>query len=1270
MKRITGLILLLVVASMMFAMSGTISVAPEQTKVQLLSSNPSGLSVQYNVGTVGYQNVDTNQGIFTDLYIDGYTTTNTTGLPKLPLMRQIIRVPLNATILPRLVTNSSTVVTLSNNGINSWILPRQESVSKSVDAATVPFIIDRDFYNGTGWTSEPSVKVEEIGMMRGARLVALDFTPVQYNPSLAQLQIITSATVEIVFEGADWAATEDMYNRYYSPVFESVLSQSIFNYATQRTSLDRYPLGMIIVTPQSYVATLQPFINWKKIQGYTVTVATTDVTGTTTSSIKTYLQNIWNSATTANPAPSYLLIVGDTPQIPAWSGSTSGDHVTDLNYVRLQGTDYVPEMYFGRFSAINTTQVQAYVDKTLQYEMYTMPDPAYLANTVLIAGQDPNYGHSHGDGQINYGATNYFGSSTTTPYGPYQIRNQMYPYSVSGNAESQIIANMNTGVGFINYTAHGSDVSWADPTLTVSNVNALTNTNKYFIAIGNCCLTSAFDTGECFGEAFTRGTNKGAVVYIGGTDSSYWDEDYYWAVGHKPPVVFSGSPYIANRIGAYDAVFHSHNEAFADWGSTMGSMNFMGNLAVTASNSSRINYYWEIYSIMGDPSLVPYMGLPTINNAQYSPNVQIGVGTMQITAEPFTLVAVSQNNITHGTGLTDASGSLTLNFTPFSTPGQALLVMTRSQRQPIIANLTVTSSSGPYLLVNNMIVNDGNNSIAESGETLYLDVTMNNVGTQAAQSVTAAISSTSPYVNIINATANIASLQSNATTTVANTFQVQILPNIPDQQAVEFTILMSDNATNSWTSTRSVTVNAPSVTISSPTFFDSNNDGSFDPGETINISFNLTNTGHMNAGAGNLNMVINSPYATLLQNVLTLPGFNIGINIPISIPVAITNDAPIGTVIPIGLALTAGSQLVNSMIPLPIGSNSEGFEIGTIASPWTNNSPIPWTVLLGSATAHSGSYCVKSGAITHNGSTVLSMSMNVSTAGEISFWRKVSSEAGYDSLKFYIDNVRTGYWSGTQGWAQQTYPVSAGSHTFKWEYKKDYSTTTGSDCAWIDDIAFPMQGDANVPVFYSPVTVLNFNNVPENTTVSQDFLIRNLGRAPLTGTINVPQFANLLENGITVSDTYNYNIPANTNKLYTVQILVTPALHLDDEILITSNDANQQTYNIALHLSSVGIGDPVVVPVLTKLEGNYPNPFNPVTSIRYSTKEQGNVSISIFNSKGQLVRTLVNENKKAGNHNILWNGTDDNGKPVSSGLYLYKMQTKEYSQLKKMMLMK
>ncbi|MBT4332526.1 MAG: T9SS type A sorting domain-containing protein, partial [Candidatus Cloacimonetes bacterium] len=96
-----------------------------------------------------------------------------------------------------------------------------------------------------------------------------------------------------------------------------------------------------------------------------------------------------------------------------------------------------------------------------------------------------------------------------------------------------------------------------------------------------------------------------------------------------------------------------------------------------------------------------------------------------------------------------------------------------------------------------------------------------------------------------------------------------------------------------------------------------------------------------------------------------------------------------------------------------------------------------------------------------------------------------------------------------------------------------------------------------------------------------------------------------------------------------------------------------------------------IIPVTTQLNGNYPNPFNPTTSISFSVAQTSSfVNVEIFNIKGQRVKQLVNEILSTGNHVTVWNGKDDNNKQAASGIYFYKMKTGEFQQSKKMLLLK
>lgn len=95
-----------------------------------------------------------------------------------------------------------------------------------------------------------------------------------------------------------------------------------------------------------------------------------------------------------------------------------------------------------------------------------------------------------------------------------------------------------------------------------------------------------------------------------------------------------------------------------------------------------------------------------------------------------------------------------------------------------------------------------------------------------------------------------------------------------------------------------------------------------------------------------------------------------------------------------------------------------------------------------------------------------------------------------------------------------------------------------------------------------------------------------------------------------------------------------------------------------------------IIPTIWSLSQNYPNPFNPSTTIRFTLPISGHVSLEIFNILGQRVKTVMNENLSAGYQQITWDGTDQHGKQVASGIYFYRLQTNDFSETKKMVLMR
>jgi hypothetical protein len=133
--------------------------------------------------------------------------------------------------------------------------------------------------------------------------------------------------------------------------------------------------------------------------------------------------------------------------------------------------------------------------------------------------------------------------------------------------------------------------------------------------------------------------------------------------------------------------------------------------------------------------------------------------------------------------------------------------------------------------------------------------------------------------------------------------------------------------------------------------------------------------------------------------------------------------------------------------------NVEDFETGDFGKfPWEHAGDTGWSTT--SQERHSGLYSARSGPIRDGERSSLQVTLEC-VMGNITFYRKVSSESRYDHLKFYINGVEQDKWSGEEDWAEVSFPVMEGARTFEWTYSKDGSSSQGEDTAWIDDIVFP-----------------------------------------------------------------------------------------------------------------------------------------------------------------------------------------------------------------------
>ena len=126
----------------------------------------------------------------------------------------------------------------------------------------------------------------------------------------------------------------------------------------------------------------------------------------------------------------------------------------------------------------------------------------------------------------------------------------------------------------------------------------------------------------------------------------------------------------------------------------------------------------------------------------------------------------------------------------------------------------------------------------------------------------------------------------------------------------------------------------------------------------------------------------------------------------------------------------------------------------------------------------------------------------------------------------------------------------------------------------------------------------------------------------------------------------------------------------DIDVLSASDRDDKIAWYENLTESPNAIRNNINKPKNFSLHQNYPNPFNPETSIHFTVPKMSRVTLAIYDILGRKIRTLVNETKAAGSYNVTWKGKNNQGQPLASGLYFYKLQAGEFSATKKMMLLK
>ena len=541
----------------------------EDTYVEIVVNEPDII-----FGTVQY-----DEGIFSTLEIPkmGYTTIE--GEAKLPLIRYMVNIPQNATPESIVTAVSWEHVSLNEINLPIRITPVQPYVEKTDQ--NPDFVINDEYYSKSEFMQTDIVRIVETGEIRGHRFALLEISPVQYKPSTGELKIMTSCDIHIDLLNSDLVKTSEILSKYSNPAFEDLFETLFinpYNWGDKGNTTNNQD-GYLIIVYDDFYEEILPLAIWKETIGFNVTVQNTSQIpgGPTNYNIYNYIKEAYTNWTIP---PSYILLVGDTGQIPTYIGTESST-ATDLEYVKMNDNDYFPDIFIGRFPAQTESHVTAMVDKVLYYEQGNFVSNDWIKKAVFMAGNDHYY--------LTEATHSYVISNYLTPNN--FICDKLY--EVSYGATTQDVKNsFNNGRNLAVFSGHGAVTYWDDgPRFYQSDVNSLTNQDMYPFVCSHACKTGTFDYNECFGETIVRAENKAGLAFWGSSHNTYWDPD--------------------------DILEKKMFEAWwVDNLETIGGMTDMGLYYhyLHQGGAWPSELYFECYNILGDPSIKIWRDTPNVDN--------------------------------------------------------------------------------------------------------------------------------------------------------------------------------------------------------------------------------------------------------------------------------------------------------------------------------------------------------------------------------------------------------------------------------------------------------------------------------------------------------------------------------------------------------------------------------------------------------------------------------------------------------------------------------
>jgi len=586
---------------------------------------------------------------YTRLDLSGMAAGGETGEPRIPYHGRLVRVPDGAAV--RLVISEVAWCGIDGTHLVDPVQPPELS---GPGRARPVFAVNAEAYARDEWMPAEPVALGDRMRIRGRDYVYVLYNPLSYNPARGTLRAASRVVWHLEFDLPEGDQARKRPDPVGDAAFADIFSQALdatlpmeeiaSPMSTEEAPLSEMGADYLIITPDDFFTRVAPLAQLKVEMGLSArivalsAIGTNSPSGPTAGDITAFIKNAYE---TWDPRPAYLLLVGDSENLPPHDERSHPDRpdmpATDLYYATVDGDDLFPDLFYGRLPAGTLAECTVMVNKIVAHQRMPDPDPVYRTS-ALVTGKFEDLYNTDGviwgeDGIENprfmesaEALKNYLELNDWTVHDAYYVDSNFLPrrysdvsyfhtpmdtfygvqeYIPRQDALVRCLQRWNEGVSLVSYHDHGWYGGWT--TVTTSHIPAMSNGTRLPVVLSLTCSSGMFDYawGDCFAEALLKKQGGGGVAVLASTRDSWMKSDFWIRAGFQEScwpgflATLSTLPKYRNDL-AYggNAVGHSPRMGQA--------MNFAKMLLfdkIANGSLDRIRYPLEITMLFGDPHM-------------------------------------------------------------------------------------------------------------------------------------------------------------------------------------------------------------------------------------------------------------------------------------------------------------------------------------------------------------------------------------------------------------------------------------------------------------------------------------------------------------------------------------------------------------------------------------------------------------------------------------------------------------------------------------------